>query len=520
MTGKITALYCRLSREDEQIGDSNSIVNQKEMLAKYATDHGFKNTRFFVDDGISGTMFDRPGLNSMLDEVKSGNVAVVIFKDQSRIGRDVLEVGLLKRQFDEHNVRFIAAADGLDSANGFDIMSIFRDVINEYYVAEASKKIRAVARSNALQGKAHSKVPYGYYIEKDRSIWFVNEEEADIVKDIFNKFVSGITPTDICRDFYKRKITKPSYRKKTEIDEDIYLWNVNKITKILDDTTYIGTFSHQKRTTQSYKNKKIVSRPEDEWVVIENHHAPIVDINVFELAQKLRETRRRPSKTGDISLLSGLVFCADCGSTMTLTRTSKWLHFICSKYRGSSNPHRRRLCSRHSARCDELESIALEEIQYTVDFAIKDREGFQKKVYQSTNTDNEKSLKLKTSKLVKTETRIVSLDKIISRTYEDNVEGKISDERFSKMLAGYENEQSELISVAENLQIEINELKSKASDLDSFMKLVEQFGEITELTSEVARAFIDKILVHEPTYRTGGRVKTSQEIKVHLRHLG
>ena len=207
---KITALYCRLSVDDKADGESNSIKNQKETLAKYAEDHGFGNTRFFVDDGVSGTLFSRPGLNAMLEEVNADNVAVVIIKDQSRIGRDVLEVGLLKRNFEEHNVRFIAAQDNLDTANGFDIMSIFRDVFNEFYVADCSRKQRAAQRSNALKGRSCGKMPYGYIENKDdRSIWIIDEEKAEVVREMFRLFVSGTGIAEICRIFSARGIPTP-----------------------------------------------------------------------------------------------------------------------------------------------------------------------------------------------------------------------------------------------------------------------------------------------------------------------
>jgi len=319
-TDKITALYCRLSRDDEQQGDSNSIVHQKEMLSKYAMERGFTNPRFFVDDGITGTVFNRPGLNAMLDEVKAGHVATVIIKDQSRIGRDVLEVGLMKRTFEENDVRFIAANDNLDSANGFDIMSIFRDVLNEWYVADTSKKIRAVKRSNALEGKCPGRPPYGYRaVNGSNQEWEIDKEAAEIVKEIFTRIIAGDGPHIIGRDFDGRGIDTPMihYRKVTGMPptEKDTTWYTYMISRIAENQAYIGRLVSQKYTTPSYKNHKHVVRPEEDWVVIEDHHEPLVDNETFEIVQKLRANRRRQTKRDEPpAILSGLIYCSDCNS--------------------------------------------------------------------------------------------------------------------------------------------------------------------------------------------------------------
>ena len=318
---KITALYCRLSVDDRADGESNSITTQKNILAKYANDHGFTNTRFFVDDGISGTLFSRPGLNAMLDEVNAGNVAVVIIKDQSRIGRDVLEVGLLKRQFEENHVRFIAAADGFDTNNGFDIMSIFRDVINEYYVAEASKKIRAAKKASALQGKVIAKLPYGYKLTKDKSVWEVDDFAATVIRELFNRIIDGDTFSSIVRDLSERDILSPNSYSRAQQGKppSVQHWTAATIDHILNNPVYIGTYIAGKNTTASYKNKKRIITPEEDWIVFENHHPAIVDIEIFETVKRLRSARRRITVRKDTGALSGLIFCADCNSKQTLS---------------------------------------------------------------------------------------------------------------------------------------------------------------------------------------------------------
>ncbi|MCL1904363.1 MAG: recombinase family protein [Oscillospiraceae bacterium] len=520
---KITALYCRLSKEDEQSGESNSISNQREMLAKYAADHSFTNTHFFVDDGVSGTAFDRPGLNSMLAEVKAGNVSIVIFKDQSRIGRDILEVGLLKRQFEEHNVRYIAAAEGHDSANGFDMMAVFRDVFNEWFVADTSKKIRTVLRSKALQGKATRRAPYGYRTsENDTSIWLVDEEAATVVRDIFNNFIEGMNPTEIGRDLYLRKILMPKYyfRQQNIDGKKEYIWSISSIIDILGNPVYIGTLTAQKHTTQSYKNKKRVVRPEEDWIVIEEHHPAIIDKEVFDIAQRLRQNRTRKRKNGEKTILGGLAFCADCGLPMSVSRGNGYIYMICSGYR-KNGVLNERPCTRHGVPLSELETVVLNAIKVTVSLAKADKVKFAEIIHNSKNEATEKQIKANSMKLAKAHERITTLDKIIARTYEDYVEGKIGEERFAKMLDGFESEQSGLKATAESLQSEIDTLTQKAANLDGFMKLVEHYGEITELTPELARSFIDRVVVHEPIFsRRGSWIKDGQDIEVYLNYIG
>jgi DNA invertase Pin-like site-specific DNA recombinase/polyhydroxyalkanoate synthesis regulator phasin len=520
-SGKITALYCRLSVDDRAEGESNSIKNQKSILEKYAAEHGFGNTKFYVDDGTSGTVFNRPGLNAMLEDVHADNVAVVIIKDQSRIGRDVLEVGLLKRQFEEHNVRFIAANDNLDTANGYDIMSVFRDVFNEYYVADCSKKIRAAKRSSALLGKAIGKLPHGYRIEGDKSVWVPDGEAADTVKEIFKLFTSGMGIAEICRFLSDKGTPTPETHKKSKAAGTV--WSVSTVIKILEDTVYIGRYTSHKATLVSYKIHKKVAVPEDKWIVIENHHTPLVDMDTFETAQRLRSVRRKHTKLGEKAILSGLVWCADCGNTLSFVRQGTgglYPNFVCKTYR-KANVYYQRKCTRHGIRMADLEQIVLTKIQETVALAMKDESKFAERVYLSTNANIEKDIKTKTAELGKSERRISELDKIISRIYEDHVSGRLSGERFDKMLQGYETEQSTLNTTVETLRAELADLKSKTANIQGFMKLVHRHGKITELTEETARAFVERVVVHEAVFEPGRkRKKVSQKIEIFLTYIG
>ena len=503
--------------------ESNSITNQKAMLVKYAADNGFDNIRLFIDDGVSGTVFSRPALNDLLNEVKAGRVGAIIFKDQSRLGRDVVEVGLLTRTFDEHNVRFIAAADGVDSINGFDIMATFRDVINEYYVAETSKKQRAAKRTSALQGKVMSYPPYGYTIGDDKTVWIVDEYAAGIISTIFNKYIAGETFAEIIRYLDKNNVLMPRFY--TQSKKGIYInktvWSEGTITRILDNSAYIGTYIAGKYTTPSYKNHKAFIRPKDEWVVIENHHSPLIEHAVFETAQRLRKTRRKVTKSGDIGMLGGLIYCADCDFKMTRCINRGYDYFICSHYRkmrGFSAD-----CTRHGIRREEIEELVFMKIRETIALTSSEKSEFIMRVNANLNNDVDKMLKIKTEELTKTRNRIAELDIIISRIYEDRVAGLIDEDRFTKMLCGYEDEQSKLTVSVETLLAEIDNAKSKTADVQSFLNQVKQYGEMTELTAELARTFISKIVVHESVRENPKNVRSSpktHEVYIYLSYNG
>jgi DNA invertase Pin-like site-specific DNA recombinase len=497
------------------------------MLAKYAADHGFGNTKFYIDDGTSGTVFNRPGLNAMVEGVKSGQIAVIIFKDQSRIGRDVLEVGLLKRTFEEHNVRYIAASDGLDSANGFDIMSIFRDVFNEFYVSDTSKKIRAVKKANAEKGKVCGKMSYGYIADgKDNSVWRVDEEAAVVIKEAFQRVLSGEGPVTIARDFNARGILSPSAHRKYRRGESTAgietRWFPFTLGDMLRNVVYVGTQISQRETTISYKNHTKVFRPKEEWVVLENHHPAIIDKETFDIVQKLRSKRREKyDKYGSKGVLSGLLYCADCAGHMRYQKNKpNYEYYTCAQHQNGFQ-HFEAHCTRHSLTRKDAERIVLTKIQETVTDARADKKAFAARIQQSSNKEIERELKGKTTETAKSERRIAELDKIIKRIYEDNISGRLSDERFVKMLADYESEQSALTVTLKTLRTEIERIKAKTASVESFLKLVDRYSEITELTAEVARTFIEKILVHEPVYKTPTkRVKVSQRVDIYFNHIG
>ena len=523
-TSKFTALYCRLSDSDDLDGLSNSIQNQQTILLKFAETNGFTNTRFFVDDGVTGTVFRRPGLDAMLEEVKAGNIATVIIKDQSRIGRDVLEIGLLKRTFEEHNVRFIAANDNLDTAKGFDIMSIFRDVFNEWFVADTSKKIRAVKRANGEKGMHGSMMPYGYRRkEGDKTVMLIDEEVADNVREIFRRIVAGDSAASIAKDFNSRGIYAPRYyariKKGKDISGEDTRWFTQTVTRLTRNPTYIGTFVCQQLTTVSYKNRTQVKRPKEEWIVIENHHPPLVEREHFEIVQQLIERRRRATKSGDYGALNGLAFCAKCDSPLRYSKGEKRSYYTCSLY-ASSIIKFGRSCTRHGVRREALEAVTLDRIQWVVAAARENKAGFIERILETADQDSKKALKRKAAELTKAERRILELDKIIKRIYEDNIAGRISDDRFNKLLEGYETEQATLVTSAETLKAEVVEIEAKQTNVDAFMSLIERYTEVPEITATVAREFIRKIVVHEAVRMEGSNKVQSQTIDIYFNHIG
>ena len=535
MADKITALYCRLSVDDKVEGESNSITNQKNILAKYASEHGFRNTKFFVDDGTSGTVFNRPGLNAMLDEVNSGRVGVVIIKDQSRIGRDVLEVGLLKRQFEQHGVRFIAAADGFDSDKGFDMMSTFRDVFNEWFVADTSKKLRAVFAAKAKNGKhASSQSPYGYMgSEEDKFVWAVDEPAAEIVREIFKMFISGTSTYGIVMELRRRKVKIPLAHKaerdgvpcRRDLIYEDYNWNNKKISAILSNLEYTGTAVIGKITTKSYKDHTNIYKPEDEWVTHENAHPAIIDRETFDITQRLLQGRQRRTKNGDMGILNGMMYCQDCGARLHIKRqnykrkdgtVNVHNYYVCRYSRGCTDHP---VCTAHTVSGKEIEALALARIKRIIALVEKDEEQFVSELKERFGTAHAETVKRVQGELAKARSRITSLDRLISKIYEDNADGKISDERFAALLCGYETEQADLRGTVTELETLITQSQELTDGIDRFVKIARSHINLEVLTTEIAREFIEKIIVGDVNYIQGTH-KKRQEIRFRYCYVG
>jgi hypothetical protein len=450
-------------------------------------------------------------------------VATVIIKDQSRIGRDVLEVGLLKREFEEHSVRLIAMGDNLDTAKGFDMMSIIRDVFNEFYVADTSKKIRAVKRAKSEAGDMKiGRPPYGYVRDpEDGQKFIIDEAAAPIVQEIFKRIIAGDGVSKIAGDLSRRGIytstTHWNRMNGQDITADPHRWCGTQVQQIALNRTYLGERVLQKHTTVSYKNHTRIVRPEEEWCVFPDHHAPLVSAEEFELVQRLRSIRRKINYTGDLGILNGLLFCADCGHPLRVLNDvgNNYSAYLCRQYANGKK------CTRHSINRQLLEQLALEELRRVTEFARCDRPKFIEAIRCEKDKAHDKALKSKVAQLAKDEKRIAELDAIINRLYEDHVAGKLSDERFDKMLSTYESEQAALTAEAGALRTEVSADREKADCIEKFLKLCEAYTDFTELTAEIARTFIEKVVVHEAVKMPGHKYKKqSQQIDIHFTFIG
>jgi DNA invertase Pin-like site-specific DNA recombinase len=532
---KITALYCRLSKDNDPQGESNSIAHQKTILENFARVHGFQNIVFFIDDGVTGTLFNRPGLNAMLDEVRAGKVSTVIIKDQSRIGRDVLEVGLLKRTFEEFDVRFIAANDNFDTANGFDIMSLFKDVINEWFVADTSKKIRTVLKSKAMNGQhASSQAPYGYQPSKeDKFIWEIDEPAAEVVRMIFQMAVGGMGPkliADALRDKgYKVPTIHKAERDGTAprmalVRPDTH-WAQFTIAAILENREYTGDACISKVTTRSYKDHRRMVKPKEEWIVSENAHPAIIDRETFEIVQRIRESRRRPAKDGYMGVLNGMMFCADCGGKMHLKRQTKtgkngkvtYNYYVC---RNSRSYTAYASCTSHAVKRDVIEQFTLDELR-RVSLLAKTDEGKLMDIVNAANSkDNGSNATRAKAELAKAKQRMSELDRIIKKVYKDNAIGDLTNERFNALYSDCEKEQQELVGKINMLETKLSDSADFAENAERFVKLMRTIPVIPELTTEVARLFIEKIYIGEPQSTKNSNGIKEQEIKIVYNYVG
>jgi len=519
---KITALYCRLSRDDELQGDSNSIKNQKTILQKYADDNGFTNTEFFVDDGYSGTNFDRPDWQRLISLVEEGRIGTIIVKDMSRLGRDYLKVGYYTEVlFPGSDIRFIAINNNVDSANQQDSdFTPFLNIINEWYAKDTSKKIRAVFKSKGESGKPLcTNPPYGYIKDpEDKTRWIVDEEAAKVVREAFRLCMQGYGPSQIAKEFTRRRIMNPTaHARKNGINipdnrghDDDYVWRGSTIVHMLSRQEYLGHTVNFKTYRKSYKQKKQMKNDPSEWMIFKNTHEAIIEESVFEVVQRIRDGRRRLTPMGEMPLLSGMMFCADCGNKMYQVRGRGWEHekeyFVCATYRKIKGG-----CSSHQIRNVVVEELLLDGIRRVTAFARDCEDEFVEMITKKTRSELDKSMRDSRRELEQAQARIAKLDEIIQRLYEDNIEGKISDERFAKMTANYEAEQQTLEKRVTELKSIMTEEKESALNVDHFLTLVRKYTDIKELTAEIIREFVEKIYVYKPERIDGRRV---QRIKI------
>ena len=514
---KITALYCRLSRDDELQGDSNSILNQKAILQKYADDNGFTNTQCFVDDGYSGTTFDRPAWNRLSAMIDEGLIGTIIVKDMSRLGRDYLQVGMYTEMvFPNADIRFIAINNGVDSINGTENdMTPFINIFNEFYAKDTSRKIRAVFKSKGQSGKPLcTNPPYGYIKDpEDKNHWIIDEEAANVVREIFHLCVSGYGPQQIAKEMMQRGYMNPTayaraHGRATPDNRtvgDDYSWQNSTISHILTRMEYLGHTVNFKTYRKSYKNKKQLKNDPAQWQIFENTHEAIIDRETFDIVQRIRDGRRRITPMGEMPILSGMVFCADCGKKLYQVRgrnLPQKEYMVCSTYRKIKGG-----CSSHQIRNEVLERLLLDGIQAVTAYAREHEADFVELITQKSQTELDKSLRDGKRELEQTQSRIRKLDDIIQRLYEDNLEGKVSDERFARMTANYEEEQKGLESRVAELQKLLAAEKDRSVNVDHFLTLVRKYTDVQELTAEIVREFVEKVYVHQAERIDGQKVQ-------------
>ena len=513
---KITALYCRLSRDDELQGDSNSIVNQKVILSKYAKENHFSNTAFFVDDGYSGTNFNRPSWGELLERIENGEVATLIVKDMSRLGRDYLKVGFYTEVlFVEKGVRFIAINNGIDSANQQDSdFTPFLNIINEWYAKDTSKKIRAVMKSKGEAGE-HLCInpPYGYMKDPDnKKRWVVDEEAAEIVKRIFALCLDGYGPSQIARILKEDSVITPTIHfqqtgraTRNTPPDNFYDWDNKTVAGILERPEYQGHTVNFKTYKQSYKSKKTCYNPREKWLVFENTHEAIIDTDTWARVQELRKNKRRPTRTGKTNMFSGIVRCADCGEKLYYCTSKDFEarqdHFVCS----TSRLKGKEVCPTHFIRAVVLEQGVLAHMRLTIACVANHEEQFRKAMGAKQKAEAKKEFAAKRRQLTQAERRIEELDRLFKRIYEDNANGKLSDSRFQMLSDDYEQEQEELREKLLRLNEEINEQEEQSENIDRFISKVRKYLDLDELTPAVLNDMVKAVYVHAPDKSKGHR---------------
>lgn len=521
MTDKITALYCRLSQDDMLQSESNSITNQKAILKKYAEDNGFSNPVFYVDDGVSGTTWEREGFKAMLADIEEGKVGTVITKDLSRLGRDYLKTGeYIEIIFPDHDVRYIAINDGVDTLKSENELMAFKNIFNDWYARDTSKKIRAVFKANGQSGKHLSNPIYGYkHSETDKNLWVIDDEAAEVVRKIFHLCIDGYGPTQIARILTEQGIPTPTAyalsqgRDNGHKNAKLHRWGNETIAHILEKAEYCGHTVNFRTHVKSYKNKKRVDNPKEDWLIFENTHEAIITQQEFDLVQELRKNKRRPTKHEEVNPFSGICYCADCGKKLYLCRattmTADQEHLKCGTYAKDKNG-----CTIHFVRTIVLKEIILGELNKMVAFVKDNEDEFVQMAMDNSVQKQSSELSKSRKKLKESEKRIAELDRLFTRLYEDNVLGKISDERFSIMSAGYEDEQKKLRATVAELTDFIETAEQKSADVTAFISVVQKYERITELTPEIMHELIEKIVVHAPDKSSGHR---TQQMDIYYR---
>ena len=522
---RITALYARLSRDDEKEGVSGSIQNQRAILEKYARDNKLPNPKFFYDDGFSGVTFTRPAFMEIMELAEQGLVANLVVKDHSRLGRNRLIVGqLMEEDFVRLDVRYIAIMDNIDTAKGISDIVPMQDLFNEWHAKNTSDKVRRVMQSKGMSGKQLTpNPPFGYMKSPDdKEQWIVDEPAAAIVKRIFDLCISGLGPTQIAKKLKAEKVMTPTEywnsigRKCSQPPKVPFNWCAATVSDILDKQEYCGDTVNFRFTTKSFKLKKKIERAKEDWKIFENTHPAIVDRETFELVQELRKHRRRPTKSGIVSMFSGLLYCDDCGEKLYYSVTNNYkreqAYFFCSAYRKNSD-----VCSAHYIREKVIEKIVLESMQRVLWYVQTYEKLFAQKQLENFGEQKKKELTEKRRELEKAKRRIREIDDIIQKLYEDNVSGKVSDDRFATISMSLETEQEDLKVKVPELEAKLENAQIATEGLQRFIEKAKKVTQLTELTPELVHEFIQKIVVGKPEYKDGKRY---QSVEIHYNGVG
>ena len=534
---KYTALYERLSRDDEMQGESNSIVNQKRYLEEYAQAQGFKNIRHFTDDGYSGTNFKRPGFQEMIAAIEAGEIDVVCVKDLSRFGRDYLKVGFYTEiMFPEKGVRFIAINNSVDSANPMENdFTPFLNIMNEWYAKDTSNKIRAIFRSRMQDGKRCSgAIPYVYKRDpEDKNHLLIDEEAAKVVRRIYQMVIDGMGSQAIANQLTADNVLIPSaYLEQSEHGEsrnhsyhDPCRWNCTAVSYILDKQEYMGHTVLGKTICENFKTKKRRKARPDELIIFENTHEPIIDAETWHLVQKLRRRTRRKLANGSYShRLSGLVYCADCGKRLSYSSPQSQHRpdgktydadssFRCPTYKSMYGE-----CTMHYIKSSTLDKLVDEAVRKIARYILRNEQAFLEQVRVLTSADQKQTQSEDKKELVNIKKRIAELDNYIKRLYEGNASGKIPDRQFEKLMAQYDSEQQELEERVKEIEASIHEIQQESENGQQFVRLVQKYRDLTEIDQTALNEFIDKVVVHEAT---GGRTADrSQQIDIYFNFIG
>lgn len=524
------ALYCRLSVDDGNFGGSVSIETQKILLEQYCKDHKITDYKFYCDDGCSGTNFDRPSFKKMLSDIDEGKINLVIVKDLSRFGRNYVEAGMYVQRFTDSNIRFIAADDNYDSlVNSDDLLFPIKNVVNEMYARDVSKKTKAAKKAKARDGQfIGSKAPFGYKIDpNDRHHLIVDEPAAQVVKRIFRLASEGVGYNKMAKIFREEKVltpiayftlNNPDYFKSDYWRKE-FDWHVTSIRAILNNEVYLGKLVYGKQRNKSMKSKEKVRNPKEDWIVVENCHEPIITQELWDTVHKILNAKHRPAKAGEVQMFAGLLYCSDCGHCLTYSQKQRKdgsYHgaYSCWMYK----THGKEYCASHYITFDTIYELVLIDIQRNLFQYRKNTDKFKSILSRKYQSDSQKQAEQITLEYEQKQKRCEELDKIISRLYEDNVLGRIGDERYESMSQSYELEQVEIKKALPILKSKIDELKRQSDCADNFINVIKKYTIIDKLDAAILNELIDKIVVHHKEQAEDGR--TFQQIEIYYRFVG